>query len=194
VRGVLVIVSGPPGAGKTTLAKRLGREVGLAVLSRDDIKDAMFESLGWSDREWSIRIGRASYELLYLFAERLLEAKRSVVLETNFDRAFSQSRIGEMQSRMSFDVLEINCSTDPTVLARRFRDRWNAGGRHPGHTDVFTDEDEFLAALSDRDFAPATLGDNLVQLDTTDFEQIDWNDVIARVRKTLGETRGTEDG
>ena len=194
MRPVLVIVSGPPGAGKTTLAKRLGHEVGLPVLSRDDIKDAIFDSMGWSDRQWSVRVGRASYELMYLFAESLLEAKTSIVLETNFDRKFSQSRIEAMRSRTSFDVLEINCSADAIVLARRFRDRWNTGGRHPGHTDVFTNEAEFLAALSDRDFAPATSGDNLVQLDTTDFERIDWAYVISTVKRAMGERDGSEDG
>ncbi|HEV7707307.1 MAG TPA: AAA family ATPase [Asanoa sp.] len=37
----LVVVSGPPGAGKTTLAHAIGREVGCPVVCRDEIKEGM---------------------------------------------------------------------------------------------------------------------------------------------------------
>ncbi|MEU2251876.1 AAA family ATPase [Nocardia xishanensis] len=37
----LVVVSGPPGSGKTTLAHALGRAVGWPVISRDEIKQGM---------------------------------------------------------------------------------------------------------------------------------------------------------
>ncbi|MEV0292908.1 AAA family ATPase [Nocardia sp. NPDC050710] len=40
-RPTLVVVSGPPGAGKTTLAHALGTAVGCPVISRDEIKEGM---------------------------------------------------------------------------------------------------------------------------------------------------------
>jgi predicted kinase len=61
----LIVVSGLPASGKTTLAHLLAAELRLPLVGRDDIKERLFESLGWSDREWSKRLGIASWDLLY---------------------------------------------------------------------------------------------------------------------------------
>lgn len=48
-------------------------------ISKDEIKEFMFDGLGWNDREWSKKIGLASYDSLYCFFEALLRANiRSV--------------------------------------------------------------------------------------------------------------------
>lgn len=60
---VLVIVLGAPGAGKTTLARRIAAEIGWPLLVRDDIKEILFDTLGWSDRQWSRKLGGASWRM-----------------------------------------------------------------------------------------------------------------------------------
>jgi hypothetical protein len=162
-------------------------------MCRDDIKDTIFDSLGWSDRAWSMRVGAASYELLYLFAERMLSAGVSLILESNFDRERSGERLRTLRALRPCEFVEINCSAEPSVLARRFRDRWESGGRHPGHTDVFTDEGVFLSALSQRDFAPVGIGGSVVEVDTTDPDKIDWKQINRTVRRALRESDGSQD-
>ena len=49
----LLIVNGLPGSGKTTLSRELAPRLGLPLISKDDIKELLFDQLGWSDREHS---------------------------------------------------------------------------------------------------------------------------------------------
>ena len=80
----MLIVTGPPASGKTTIGRPLARALALPFLSKDLFKESLFDSLGGSDREWSRRIGLASTQLLFRCAEALLEAGHSCALESNF--------------------------------------------------------------------------------------------------------------
>ena len=62
MKQTLIIVSGFSCSGKTTLASKIGNHFALPVLDRDDFKESLFDSLGYSDRQWSKKLGYASYD------------------------------------------------------------------------------------------------------------------------------------
>jgi AAA domain len=76
----LVLVTGPPASGKTTLARPLAHHLGVPLLGKDTIKEALFDTLGTGDRAWSRRLGAASYAVLLALARELPTA----VLDANF--------------------------------------------------------------------------------------------------------------
>jgi predicted kinase len=65
----LIIVTGRPASGKTTLARWLAQEIHLPVVSKDSIREVLFERLGWKDRPWAQLLGRVSIDLMFHFAE-----------------------------------------------------------------------------------------------------------------------------
>jgi predicted kinase len=56
----LVVVSGAPGTGKSTIARAVGDGLRFGVLSLDPIKEALADVLGLGDEDWSNRVGDAA--------------------------------------------------------------------------------------------------------------------------------------
>jgi hypothetical protein len=64
----LIVVSGAPGTGKSTIARKLGAALRLPVLSLDPIKEALADVLGLGDEDWLNRAGDAAAEVVFRLA------------------------------------------------------------------------------------------------------------------------------
>jgi len=162
---LLVVVSGAPGSGKTTLATRLSEELGLTLLAKDHIKEALADAVGLPDDvAGSQRLGRAAYAATFRLAADSLAAGRGVVLESNFRRGSSEPEIASLGT--DWDTRLVHCTAPPDLLARRYQSRFEAGERHPVHLDH-----ERAAALTEDlatgRFEPIELGCPTLVVDTT---------------------------
>ena len=92
--------------------------------------------------------------------------------------------LADLRSRYDFGLIEVHCSAAPELMSRRFRERWEAGGRHPGHTGEFTDEAAFIDALESRDYRPVGIG-TVIGVDTSDPERVDLGHVVTTIREGM---------
>lgn len=180
-RTPLIIISGPPGTGKTTLGKRLAKDLNLPFVHKDGIKELLFDKLGWSDRAWSRRLGIASYALLYYFLEAQLSAGCSCVVESNFHAEFDTERFLTLKAKYDFEPLQIRCVVDGEVLFQRFKDRAATSERHPGHVETLNLEEFKQGLLRGRDEV-MDIGGTVFEIDTTDFARVDYEGLVERVR------------
>lgn len=178
----LVIVTGPAGSGKSALAEYLARELGLPLVSKDGIKEILFDTLGWHDREWSKKLGHASFELLFHILESHLEARRSLVVETAFIPAFHTARFLELERQYSFRPIQVYCTADDAVLFERFQTRVASGERHPGHVDHLATCEQFVEALREGKYGVLEIGGSLLQVDTTDWTKVDRETLVEAIR------------
>src|SRR5215213_8313206 len=119
---LLVVVTGPPGAGKTAIARAVADRLGLPLVAKDAFKELLWERLGAEDLEASRQLGRASFDMVFLAVGELLAAGLPVVAEGNFSRAQPFRELPPAR------VLQLYVTADFETLRTRYRDR---PGRHP---------------------------------------------------------------
>lgn len=166
------------------LARRLAAALELPYIGKDDIKERLFDTLGWSDRDWSRKLGGATYEILFLFAERLLAAGQPLLLESNFRPAINGARLVELQARYAAKVCQVICWTEPGVLLERIRRRGTSGERHPGHVEHLHYA-EMVPRSQEDEYGPLPLGGPVIHVDTTDFERVDDDRIVSEMRAEI---------
>lgn len=140
--GVLVIVSGLPGAGKSALADALGRELAATVLSVDPIEAAMWRCA----IEPSFETGVAAYEVAAVVAAHQLQLGLTVIVDaaSSLEVARQMWRDAAARAEALTRVIEVVCSDESTHrerLAGRVRDI--DGFPEPSWDDVLARRDEW---------------------------------------------------
>ncbi len=171
---LFVVVSGPPASGKSTLAPPLGRALGLPLVAKDTIKDALMAVLPVPDVETSRQIGRGAVAAMLAVAA---ESPIGAVIESNFYRSVAAADLG----RLPGVVVEIFCRCDRDVARERYQAR--AGTRHAGHFDSIRTIDELW---NDEVAEPVSGGWPVLEVDTN--RPIKLADIVSFARTTR---RGT---
>jgi predicted kinase len=170
----LIVVSGAPGTGKSTVAAALAADLRWPLLALDPLKEALADVLGLGGEDWSDRVGDAAAEVVF----RLAAAFPNAVAE-----GWWRGARRERAQREFAGAIEVFCRCDPETAVRRMRDR-HGSGRHPIHRDVINpsilDRAQALAAT----VAPLGLGTSLVEINTEQPGSADR--AIASARTALG--------
>jgi predicted kinase len=131
---VLVVVTGPPASGKTSLARELAHELGLSWIGKDALKETLYDVLG-SGEELEPRLEEAARRLLLTVAEQQLASGLSAIVESNFDRDADLAPLERLWSEHPTRVVQIHCGGEEAQLLERFAERAASAERHPGHED-----------------------------------------------------------
>jgi predicted kinase len=180
----LIIVLGMPATGKTHLARKVAAHFSLPLVSKDDIKEIIFDGLGWHDREWSKRAGKTTFALMDYVIEGQLKAGHSIIIESPYDPVFQNEKLQRWQHLYHFNVIRILCYADGAVLLDRFIQRSNSPARHPGHVDADNVE-EFREALLKGKAHLLDINGAVIEADTTDFTRVDEVAIFSQIQQAL---------
>lgn len=129
--GRVIVVTGLPGAGKSTLAHELGRRYRLPVLAKDFIKESLLDVLGATDAEHSRKLSDASFAAMFRLAAEWGREGHSFILEGNFRPGEHEAPLREVLA--SVQIVQLLCRVPEPERLAHLAARENDPARHAGH-------------------------------------------------------------
>ena len=121
----LIVIGGPHGSGKTAIATRLSRDLGIPRLDPDVVQRAIKSSEAFQgDHTAAIRIG---YAVVWALARDLLHSGQSAIIDVNMGWELSWNVVDELiQEHPGSRLLPILLSCPEEVVTERIRQRHRA--------------------------------------------------------------------
>jgi predicted kinase len=112
-----IIITGQAGAGKTTLAKKLGDRLSMPVISRDEIKEGYVNTFGLKHDQLPPDTNNLVSDFFFGVVNQYLAGKISVVIEAAFQHKVWEPRMPKILELAS--PMIVSCSADGALAARR---------------------------------------------------------------------------
>jgi predicted kinase len=165
---ILVIVSGVPGTGKTTLARSLRESTGWPVFNLDRIKETLFDAAGWQVSDLTQQVSHQ----LRMMAERVMLAMAAELLRSGtpciVESFFRPEAAIPLQDVVALgNTRQVHCATPAAVSIGRYRERFERGERHPVHMDGVEAVERAADPLPEATLLPVPLDVPVVSVDTT---------------------------
>lgn len=195
----LIILAGMPATGKSTIATALCKAFGFPILEKDDIKEALFDTIGFENYPQKRQLDVAACAVQLRVLESMLKAGNSLILVNNFDGESAQ-RLRRLIERYRPFCVTVFLSGQPKVLYERYIERDRLHQRHLGHIlqehypphegdslDHIMTPEEFDEKFFKRGMDSFQCPGLRIDLDMTDPKTLDTAELIDRVQVLLNE-------
>jgi predicted kinase len=178
----LIVVSGPPGSGKTTLAHAIGRKVACPAICRDEIKEGLFHAGGDNEPGWDASASKRTFDTFFGVVRFLLSAGVTLVAEAAFQDKLWRAGLEPLLDLA--DLRVVHCVVDPALARERIAQRLaGRDARRAAHPDRELLDALEAGKLSLESFEPISLVTPSLRVDTTDGYHPDLGQIIDFVNR-----------
>lgn len=179
------------------MAEAISERLKLPVISKDSIKELLFDNVGFQSREEKVNLGIASMEIMYYAAGQLMKAGQAFILENNFEYS-SEHGMKNLLEKYQYSALTITLTGDYKAIYQRFLERESSPDRHRGHVvnDCYPEKKEndlktpkaktiscenFICGIEQRGFDAFCVNGKQIKVDTTDFSKINMEELFLQI-------------
>ena len=124
-----ILVTGIPASGKSTMAEFLAERLRLPMLSKDKIKEILFDDVGFASRSEKVALGISAMNILYYTARQLMKCGRPFILENNFEN-ISREGILFLLQKYSYHAVTVVLTGNYEIIYQRFLARNESPRQH----------------------------------------------------------------
>ena len=200
MRKILLLLAGPPGTGKTYLAKKVVSVMeDFQLISPDEIKEFYWETEGFKSIQEKYKLVVKAWRRYYSCLENGM--RNEAMLMSDYPFSLKQkNRLQSLAERYGYCVITVQLRVRLEVAYQRQYHRNTDNLRHPGHIcscyyvdccgnvictkDAILSFDEFKEFCIKRDYIGFQLG-KLIELDVNDFTKIDYMQFIGEIQDLM---------
>ena len=179
----LVIVSGAPASGKTTLSRLLADRLPLPLLAKDRLRQIFGDAFNAETREESRRLIAPGFIVYSELISELLRSGVGVVAECNYHRGISEPELRPVAA-LGTPVI-VHCQVSRELSVRRFIERHQLAlpeRRYGFDGDRIAGLERGIPQDAWELAEPVEIGAPVLRVDTTDGYNPDLDGIVAWVR------------
>lgn len=161
---LLIVVTGCVASGKTTLAHMLARKINCPVISRDELKEGLVNTLTLSHGQLDRSVDLQVYETFFETIDLLISSRITIVVEAAFQDKLWRPKLLTFLQKAAIRI--IICKTDRELLKTRFANRYS---RNPDREKFHGDQSLNAAQIASYidNYKPVNMDVPTLEVDTT---------------------------
>ena len=186
---LLVVVTGSPASGKTTLVHILGHKIHCPILSRDEIKEGYINTLNLAHNQLDTSADMHVYDTFFEAIELLISKGISIIIEAAFQDKLWRPRLLNLLSKAAVRI--IICKTNPDLVKGRFINRLSINpnrGKYYGDQSLSLSPERFSSLVEN--YVPVNVDAPTLQVDTTDNYNPAIDEIINFIKQETSSKKG----
>jgi predicted kinase len=180
----LIIITGFLATLKSTVARKLSKDLNILTINKDDLKEMLGDTIGFTNRQENLKLSEASFAFIKMISEKEISLGHDLIIESNF----KNKELDELKSlldKLDCKVLTLFHQGDVDVLHERYLKR--NPSRHEVHKATgLIAYDDFKKYISD--YRKENYIGQLKIVVTTVFKEEDYQDLLSYVKDFINQS------
>jgi predicted kinase len=178
---LLMVVTGSPASGKTTFAHILADKIHCPLLSRDELKEGLINTLNLAHTQLDKSVDLHVYDTFFETIDLLISKGISIIVEAAFQDKLWRPKLLNLLDKAEIKI--IICKTQFDLIKKRFTNRLSNNPdreKFHGAQSLHLSKEQFTSLTEN--YEPVNIDAATLHVDTTENYNPDIEEVIKFIR------------